>query len=130
MNNIIITGRITHDIELKTSGSGIEYANFSVAVDRRKKDKDGQKQSDFFKVSVFVKTAVFCAQYYKKGDGINVQGRMESDKYTNKDGVEVTGWTLMAENVEFPHGKGKGSSTDSSPDAFKSIGGDGHDLPF
>ena len=129
MNNIIITGRITHDIELKTSGSGIEYSNFSVAVDRRKKDKDGQKQSDFFKVSVFGKTAVFCNQYFHKGDGINVQGRMESDKYTNKDGAEVTGWTLMAENVEFPHGKGKASS-DAAVSEPTVLSGSDKDLPF
>lgn len=129
MNNIIITGRITHDIELKTSNSGIEYANFSVAVDRRKKDKDGQKQSDFFKVSVFGKTAVFCNQYFKKGDGINVHGRMESDKYTNKDGVEVTGWTLMAENVEFPHSKGKSPSDGTVPEPTVLTGNDAS-LPF
>ena len=113
MNNIIITGRITHDLELKTSAAGVEYVNFSVAVDRRRKDKEGNKQTDFFKVSAFGKTAVFCTTYMHKGDGVNVQGRMESDKYTNKDGVEVTGWTLVAENVEFPHGKGKGTSEDA-----------------
>ena len=129
MNSIIITGRITHDIELKTSNSGIEYANFSVAVDRRKKDKDGQKQSDFFKVSVFGKTAVFASTYFHKGDGVNVQGRMESDKYTNKDGIEMTGWTLMAENIEFPHWKGKASADGSAPEPTVLTGND-KDLPF
>ena len=48
MNKIIITGRITQDIEIKVGGSGIEYTNFSVAVDRGRKDKDGNKQTDFF----------------------------------------------------------------------------------
>lgn len=129
MNSIIITGRITHDIELKTSAAGTEYTNFSVAVDRRRKDKDGNKQTDFFKVSVFGKTAVFAATYMHRGDGINVQGRMESDKYTNKDGVEVTGWTLMAENVEFPHGKSK-SSSDGSVSEPTVLTGSDKDLPF
>lgn len=129
MNSIIITGRITHDIELKTSAAGTEYTNFSVAVDRRRKDKDGNKQTDFFKVSVFGKSAVFCQTYFKRGDGINVQGRMESDKYTNKDGVEVTGWTLMAENIEFPHGKGKASADGSAPGPTI-LTDDQKDLPF
>lgn len=129
MNNIIITGQITHDIELKTSAAGTEYTNFSVAVDRRRKDKDGNKQTDFFKVSVFGKTAVFCQTYFHKGDGINVQGRMESDKYTNKDGVEVTGWTLMAENVEFPHSKGRASADGSAPGPTI-LTDDQKDLPF
>ena len=129
MNSIIITGRITHDIELKTSAAGTEYTNFSVAVDRRRKDKDGNKQTDFFKVSVFGKSAVFCQTYFHKGDGINVQGRMESDRYTNKDGVEVTGWTLMAENVEFPHGKSKTSSDVAVSEPTVLTGSD-KDLPF
>lgn len=129
MNSIIITGRITHDIELKTSAAGTEYTNFSVAVDRRRKDKDGNKQTDFFKVSVFGKSAVFCQTYFHKGDGINVQGRMESDKYTNKDGVEVTGWTLMAENVEFPHSKSKASSDGAVSEPTVLTGNDAS-LPF
>lgn len=129
MNSIIITGRITHDIELKTSAAGTEYANFSVAVDRRRKDKDGNKQTDFFKVSVFGKTAVFCSTYMHRGDGVNVQGRMESDKYTDKDGVDRVGWTLMAENVEFPHGKGKGTSDTTGSDPTVLTGQD-RDLPF
>lgn len=120
MNKICITGRITHDIELKTSSAGTEYANFSVAVDRSRKDKDGNRQTDFFKVSVFGKSAVFCQTYFHKGDGINVFGRMESDKYTDKDGNNRIGWTLMAEQIEFPHGKGKGGS--DSGDTF-------HDVP-
>lgn len=129
MNSIIITGRITHDIELKTSAAGTEYTNFSVAVDRRRKDKDGNKQTDFFKVSVFGKSAVFCQTYFHKGDGINVQGRMESDRYANKDGVEVTGWTLMAENVEFPHGKSKASSDVAVSEPTVLTGNDAS-LPF
>ena len=135
MNKIIITGRITHDIELKASFSGTEYANFSVAVDRSRKDKDGNKQTDFFKVSVFGKTAAFCNQWFHRGDGINIVGRMESDKYTDKNGVERTGWTLMAEQVEFPHGKGKGDSTGSgsaqtAPQTFDTMPNIDGNLPF
>lgn len=129
MNSIIITGRITHDIELKTSAAGTEYTNFSVAVDRRRKDKDGNTQTDFFKVSVFGKTAAFVNQYFHKGDGINVQGRMESDKYTDKDGVARIGWTLMAENVEFPLSKGKASSDGAASEPTALTGND-RDLPF
>lgn len=131
MNKIIITGRITRDLELKTSSTGSEYMNFSVAVDRSRKDKDGNKQTDFFKVSVFGKTAVFCNTYFKKGDGINVCGRMESDKYTDKNGVERIGWTLMAEQVEFPHGKGKGGSDGAgTPAEPVALTGDDSNLPF
>lgn len=129
MNSIVISGRICNDIELKVSGAGSEYTNFSVAVDRERKNKDGNKQTDFFKCSVFGKSAAFVSQYFKKGDGITIRGRMEFDKYTNKDGVEMTGSTLMAERVEFPPGKGK-ASVDGSTPGPTILTDDQKDLPF
>lgn len=129
MNSIIISGRICNDIELKTSASGTEFTNFSVAVDRERKDRDGNKQTDFFKVSVFSKSAVFCQTYFRKGDGITIRGRIEFDKYTDKDGNERTGTTLMAERVEFPPGKGK-SSSDDVQTAPTVLTGQDRDLPF
>ena len=129
MNSIIISGRICNDIEIKVSGSGSEYTNFSVAVDRERKDRDGNKQTDFFKCSVFGKSAAFVSQYFHKGDGITIRGRIEFDKYTDKDGNERTGTTLMAERVEFPPGKGK-SSSDDVQTVPTAITGSDKDLPF
>lgn len=110
MNNIVICGRITKDLELKTAKSGMEMMTFSVAVDRRKKDADGNKASDFFEVVAFGKTAAFVNAYFHKGDGITVQGRMESDKWEDKDGNKRISWRIMADNIEFALGKGRGES--------------------
>ena len=129
MNYFAVTGRITHEPELKTSASGTEYTNISIAVDRRKKDKDGNKQTDFVKATIFGKQAVLVTTFFKKGDGILVSGRCESDKYTDKNGVERIGWTLMAENVEFLPGKGKASS-DGAVSAPTELTGSDRDLPF
>jgi len=129
LNYFAVTGRITHEPELKTSASGTEYTNISIAVDRRKKDKDGNKQTDFVKATIFGKQAVLVTTFFKKGDGILVSGRCESDKYTDKNGVERIGWTLMAENVEFLPGKGKASS-DGAVSAPTELTGSDRDLPF
>lgn len=129
MNYFAVTGRITHEPELKTSASGTEYTNISIAVDRRKKDKDGNKQTDFVKATIFGKQAVLVTTFFKKGDGILVSGRCESDKYTDKNGVERIGWTLMAENVEFLPGKGKASSDGAVSEPTVLTGSD-KDLPF
>jgi len=129
LNYFAVTGRITHEPELKTSASGTEYTNISIAVDRRKKDKDGNKQTDFVKATIFGKQAVLVTTFFKKGDGILVSGRCESDKYTDKNGVERIGWTLMAENVEFLPGKGKASSDGTAPEPTVLTGSD-KDLPF
>lgn len=128
MNSIVISGRVCNDIELKTSAAGKEYTNFTVAVDRERKDADGNKQADFFHVSVFGKSAVFVQTYFHKGDGITIRGRVEFDKYTNKDGVEVTGTTLMAERVEFPPSKKSGQS--DAGQTTTPLTGTDKDLPF
>lgn len=140
MNKIIITGRITRDTELKVTESGKEYCNFSVAVDRRFKTKDGEseKHTDFFDCTAWGKSGVFVDKYFGKGDGITVEGRMESRKYTDKDGNNRVFWGVTCENVEFPLGK-KGGSDIAEPNGtaadgsgtFAPVDGDGDEpLPF
>lgn len=133
MNHIIITGRLGRDPELKTGGSGNEYSQFSVAVDRRKTDKDQEKKTDWFRCVAFGKTAVFIDKYFKKGDGIELDGRMENSPYKDKDtDKNRDSWQLMVERVEFPKGKGgegSGISESSAPVAgFSNINED--DIPF
>lgn len=132
MNKIFITGRITRDPELKTTNSGTEVCNFDVAVDRRRKDADGNKVTDFFPCSAWGKSGVFVNTYFHKGDGINIEGRMEARKYVDKDGNNRTAWGLQCDNVEFPHGKGKnGGSETSTGSAFEELpDDDGGSLPF
>lgn len=130
MNKIIITGRITQDIEIKVGGSGIEYTNFSVAVDRGRKDKDGNKQTDFFNCTTFGKSAAFLKQYFRKGDGVTIEGRMESDKYTDKDGKNRVTWGITVEQIEFPLSR-KSDSASGGSDQFQELSEEeSADLPF
>lgn len=116
MNKIIITGRITKDTELKVTDSGKEYCNFSVAVDRRFKNKDveSEKHTDFFDCTAWGKSGAFVDKYFGKGDGITVEGRMESRKYTDKDGNNRVFWGVTCENIEFPLGNKKGGGSDET----------------
>lgn len=139
MNRIVLAGRLTRDIELKVSESGSEYCNFSLAVDRRFKDKSGEKKADFINCVCFGKTASFLNTYFKKGDGVVLEGRLESNKYVDKDGNNRTAWDVICDNVEFPLGKGRGDSSGAVSDSglpftmgdgdFKEIEGE-EDLPF
>ena len=110
MNKIIITGRIVNDLEIKAVGSGTEVCNFTVAVDRRYKKDGEERQTDFFDATVFGKSAAFLTKYFHKGDGINIEGRMESRIWEDKDGKKRKSWSVLCDNIEFPHGKAKGSS--------------------
>lgn len=112
MNSIKIQGRLTKDPEQKVGSSGAEYCKFTVAVDR-KRSKD--KAVDFFDCTAFQQTGAFVAKYFAKGDGIIVSGRMESDKFTDKEGMKRTTWGVTVEEVEFPLGKGRSESNGTVP---------------
>ena len=101
MNKIILMGRLTRDPELKAVGAGVEVANFTVAVDRRGAK---EKTADFFEVSAWRQTAAFVQKYFHKGDGILIEGSMQSTK-VDKDGRTVTYWTVSADRIEFPAGR-------------------------
>jgi single-strand DNA-binding protein len=120
-------GRITKDIELQTGKTGSEYCKFTVAIDREK-DKNGDKKTDFVDCTAFGKTAAFVQKYFKKGDGIIVLGRFESDKYTGKDGINRTNWSVNVREVYFPASKGKSEQTNSDVSNFQNI--DPSDIPF
>jgi single-strand DNA-binding protein len=138
MNRIVLAGRLARDPELRACNSGTEVCNFTVAVDRRVK-KDQEKQADFIDCTAWGKTGVFVNQYFRKGDGITIEGRMESRKWVDKDGNNRISWGVTCDNVEFPLGKGKGASSGAVSDSglpftmgdgdFKEIEGE-EDLPF
>lgn len=130
MNKIILSGRLTKDIEIKVSASGTEYCNFTIAVNRRAK-KGEEKIVDFIDCSAFGKTSAFLNSFFHKGDGIEVEGRMESRKYADRDGNNRTAWGVTCDNVQFPVGKSsKHDSSGPAESEFSPLEGDTSDLPF
>lgn len=130
MNKTIISGRLVRDPELRTTTSGTEVCNFTVAVDRRIKKGD-EKQADFIDCTAWGKSGVFVSTYFHKGDGIEVEGRMESRKYADRDGNNRTAWGVTCDNVQFPVGKAsKHDSSGPAESEFSPLEGDTSDLPF
>lgn len=111
MNKICIAGRIVKDPELRTTNSGTEVCGFTVAVDRRMRSGE-EKITDFIDCTAWGKTGVFVSTYFHKGDGINLDGRMESRKWADKDGNNRVSWGVTCDNVEFPHGNSRHSGQD------------------
>ena len=116
MNEIVIMGRLTADPELKTFPDGSEYCNFTVAVDREYKDKEGNRPTDFFDCKTTKQGAVFVCKYFKKGDGIALKGSMEQNR-TEKDGQKKVFWNLRVHKTEFPPSKKSTGYENTAPDA-------------
>ena len=99
LNRVILIGRVTSDVELKEAS--VIVANFTLAVDRGFKGKDGEKKTDFVPVTVFGKLAETCAEWVKKGSLIAVEGRIQIENYENKDGEKRTSFAIIGESVKF-----------------------------
>lgn len=99
MNRVVLIGRLTRDPELKTTTTGKQVASFGIAVDKRMKPADGPT-ADFFNVSAWAKAAEFVANYLTKGRLVAVDGRIETRKYTDRDGNSREAFEIVAENVQ------------------------------
>ena len=106
MNNVVLMGRLTRDPEVRYSAgeSGSAFARFRIAVNRRFK-RDGQPDADFFDCVVFGRTVEFVEKYLRQGSKIVLQGRIQNDNYTDKDGRMVYRDRIFVENLEFAESK-------------------------
>lgn len=107
INNIVLQGNITKDLELRTAGT-TSVLNFTVASQRDFVDKQtGQRESDFINCVAFGKTAEIIAQYFSKGSEIIVTGRMQSGSYEKQDGQRVYTTDLRVDGFSFTRGSNK-----------------------
>lgn len=105
MNLFTATGRLTKDPEKRTTQNGTSVCTFTLAVDRRFKNANGERQADFFPVVCWRHTADFAAEYLGKGTLICVHGEMQTRSY-EKDGVKRYVTECVAEQVQILSPKG------------------------
>jgi single-strand DNA-binding protein len=109
MNKVIMMGRLTRDPEVRYSNEGNAVSKFSLAVDRRYK-REGQPDADFFNCVAFGKTAEFTEKYLKKGTKVVLEGELQNNNYTNKDGQKVYGMQIVVNSLEFAESKSSSNS--------------------
>ena len=130
MNKVIIIGRLTKDVELLETQGGTPLARLSVAVNRSYKNSDGEREADFFNVTVWGNQAENCRKYLEKGRQVAIQGELRNDTYTDKNGDKRTSTTINAQEVEFiGSATTSGEKTKKEPLKLQQIEDDG-DLPF
>jgi len=111
LNRVILIGRLTRDPDLRYSPSGVAVTNFTLAIDRRFKNAQGEKETDFIPCVVFKQLAEHCANYLAKGKLASVDGRIQVRTYNDKDGQKRWVTEVIAEDVHFLSPKDGGSST-------------------
>lgn len=135
VNKVIIVGNLGRDPEVRFSQGGMAICKLSVAVTERVKDGDEWKDAtEWFRVTLFGKQAENAGQYLQKGRSVYVEGRLKTEKYKDKEGVEKTSTEVVANTIQFLGGGGERVVPDKaeaqrSKQAKKSDAVD-DDLPF
>lgn len=130
INNVVLAGRVTKDIELKVTPTGKSVCSFSLAVER-KFVQNGEKVTDFINCQFWGKSAETLEKYVKKGMMIGIEGRIQTRKYTNQHGQTVYVTEVVADSFSFL--EKKQSNEQPQFNDFENYGGfevNDDDLPF
>lgn len=115
VNNVVLIGRLTKDVELKSTTNGMSVCSFMLAVNRNFKNNNGEYEADFINCVAFKGTADFMNQYLNKGNQISVTGRIQTRNYDNDQGQKVYITEIIANEVRSLEPIKKSNSTYDNP---------------
>ena len=141
MNTVLLIGRLTKDPELRYTQSGTAVASFTLAVNRRFSNQSGEREADFINCVAWQKSAEFVANYFRKGQQMALEGRLQVRSYDGNDGQRRWVTEVVAEQIEFvgsknENGSGRQDYQNNNASAGSSLGlgeeivFDDNDLPF
>ena len=145
MNKVILMGRLTKDADVRTTTSGVTVARFSIAVNRRFKDQNGNYPADFINCVAWRQTAEFISRYFNKGSMISVVGSIQTRTWEDENQKRQYATEVNVEEAYFSGSKNDGAATptqqpQTTPSAgqipnfdiseFEDIETDEIDLPF
>lgn len=101
INNIVLMGRLTYEPEVRVTTSGVNVSAFQIACDRQYQSKTQEKQTDFIDCIAWRNSAEFLERYFHKGDMIAIQGTLETNNYTDKDGNRRKSTQVNVSQISF-----------------------------
>lgn len=115
LNKVMLVGRLTRDVEVRNTPGGQTVARIGMATNRFWKDKNGQRQdqTEFHNVVLWGRLAEIAGQYLSKGQEVYIEGRLQTNKFTGKDGLERKTTEIIAENMQLGS-RAQGSSGGSN----------------
>ena len=114
MNKVFLIGNLTRDPEIRTTTTGIQVCNFSIAVNRRRR-AEGTQETDFFNIVAWRQLADLCSKYLSKGRKVAVTGSVSVSTYTGNDGTTRASLEVTADDVEFLSPRGEGGEAPVAP---------------
>lgn len=106
MNKFQFMGRLTREPEAKFTTNNKPVTTFSIAVNRRFADANGERKADFFNITAYGKLAEFCAKYYRKGQQVLVEGRIQNRTWEDQNGQKRYATDYIVENAYFADSSG------------------------
>ena len=118
LNKVQIIGNLGRDPEMRYTGQGTAVTTFSVAVNRTRKGPDGatSEETEWFRVVLWEKLAETANEFLRKGNAVYVEGRLQSRKYTDKEGVERASIAIVAHELLMLGGRNEGQKADEFDD--------------
>ena len=128
VNKVILLGNLGRDPETRYTTGGDAVTNLNIATSEQWKDKSGEKQerTEWHRVVLFGRQAEIAGEYLKKGRSVYIEGRLQTRKYTDKDGVEKYSTEIVADRMQLIGGAREGGGGD---DEMPSGGGGGGARP-
>ncbi len=100
INQVVLVGRLTRDPELRRTQSGMTVCSFTIAVDNRSKNANGERSASFIPCTAWNKSAEFISRFAGKGMLVGVEGRLNQRSYENKENRQVTVVEVICDNVQ------------------------------
>lgn len=132
LNKVILIGRLGRDPETRFMANGDAVCNFSVATSESWKDSNGQKQerSEWHNVTMYRKLAEIAGKYLTKGSQVYLEGKIQSRKYTDKNGVERTAYDIIANEMKMLGGNVQTPAQKPQPAQVQAQDDNSDDVPF
>ena len=119
INSVVLVGRLVRDVEVRKTSSGVSYARFTVACDRRysggqNNNSQNQQTADFISCVAWRQSADFLGSYGRKGSLVGVNGSIQTGSYTDRDGKKVYTTEVLTDRVQLLESRGASQNQSAS----------------
>ena len=130
INNVVLMGRITHDLELKSTATGVSVVSFTLAVERAFAPQGEKRQADFIDCVAWRNTAEFITRYFNKGSMLAVTGAIQTRNYEDKNGNKRKAVEVLIDTASFCGEKSNNAPNLNVAPPANDIEAIDDDLPF